>query len=613
MIVTRSLFERVVADLSTEGVRAVDTETTGLRPYQGDKLFSIIIAEHDKSLEQTKAYYFNFLPYDNISEESTLPREWLLKMVSIFDKTSMWFAHNAKFDMHMLSQEGLHIKGLVHCTEAMARVEYNAHNAIKDVGSPYSLAACAHRIGKHKDDAVEEYITKHHLWEWEKVPGKEKPQKRKFFDKVPFEIIHPYGEQDAIATFQLGYWQVDAIKDKSDAQAENKPKLAQVYYNERRLTTTCFKIEKTGVKIDREYCQKASDFEEQRISESKVNFRDITGEDLFDSNKELARIFTKIGEAYPKTEKGNPSFTEDVLETFNTPAAKSLLEYRRASKRANTYFRNYLYFADTKSIIHSGLRQGGTTTGRFSSGDPNLQNVPKRNEEKSEFPVRRAFIPRPGFAFVMLDFDQMEYRLMMEYAGQKDLIDKINSGLDVHTACMELMEMTDRDPAKTLNFMKLYGGGVPKLAAALDIPLEKAHEMSQKYWQALPKVKEFIYGVSNTAKARGFIFNWFGRICYCPNPEWAYALPNHLIQGGCADIMKIAMNKIDDFLEDKKSRMVLQVHDELIFEMHEAEFGLINDIKEILETAYPHKYLKLTTGVEHSFKSWYDKVEGLPA
>lgn len=604
MIVTRENFKTVVEHLSRKGLFSFDTETTGLRPYQGDKLFSLIIA-HDGH-ETPYSYYFNFQHYDGLDENKILPREWLPELKAVFaHPESYWFAHNAKFDMAILANEGIEIVGEVHCTEAQERVVYNAHFGNK----PYSLHSCAQRIGLVKDDAVEEYIKKHKLFELEKIPGKKLPIKKKHFHRVPFEIIHPYGEQDAIVTLKLGIHQLEKILEKSRAQAEGKPQVVRVHENEKKLTKTCYKIEKAGVKIDLEYCKEAIAFEEKKIEEAKKEFREIFGEELIDSNKELARLFTKVGETYPETEKGNPSFTEDVLRTFKSEYAVPLLNFRKHSKRANTYFKNYLHFADAQGVIHSGLRQSGTETGRFSSGDPNLQNVPKRNEDQAEFPVRRAFIPREGFKFVMFDMDQVEYRLMMDYAGQLDIIEKINNGLDVHTATMELMEMTDREPAKTINFMKLYGGGVDKLSESLGITKEKAQDLSNKYWQALPKVKEFIYGVSRTAKVRGYIFNWFGRICHFPDPEFSYAAPNHLIQGGVADIIKIAMNEIDHFLEGKKSRMILQVHDEIVVELHNDELAIVPTIKDIIESAYPAKRLKLTCGVECSDISWFDKKE----
>lgn len=604
MIVTQKLLPEVIHHLSQAGQYGFDTETTGLNAYKGDRLFSAIIAD------SFGTYYFNFQSYDGMDPLFLLPRSAVKDLQIIFNNSdSTWFIHNAKFDMSFLAMEGIEIFGKVHCTQSTARLEYNAHWG----NGPYSLASCVKRIGLEKSNAVDGYIDKHGLWEWEQIPGKKSRSKRRFYNLVPFEIIQPYGEQDAKIVRVLGVHQLKKLEEIDNVSEKNWPRINGLYDNETRLTKTCFKIERVGVQIDRGYCERAVEFETQRYQKASQKFEEICGIPFIDSNKALERAFNRVGIEAGQTLKGNPSFTEDVLSITNHPLATTVLEYREAYKRANTYFRNYLYFSDQQSAIHANIKQAGTETGRFSYGDPNLQNVPKRGEENQEFPVRRALIPREGYFFAMLDYDQMEYRLMVDYAGEKELIEKIKGGLDVHTACAEIMGIQDREQAKTTNFQNLYGGGDQKLSLALDISLGDAKSLRNKYWDALPKVESFIKSVISQAKNRGYIFNWFGRRCYFPKSEFAYAAPNHLIQGGCADIVKIAMNQIDEFLEGKKSRMLIQVHDEILLEIHESEKYLVADIRMIMEEAYPAKHLNLTCSVEHSHKSWFDKIEGLPS
>jgi DNA polymerase-1 len=258
----------------------------------------------------------------------------------------------------------------------------------------------------------------------------------------------------------------------------------------------------------------------------------------------------------------------------------------------------------------------------------------------------------------MIDFDQMEYRLMLDYAGEKQLIELVKSGLDVHEATAQMMSTesrtVSRDEAKTINFMLLYGGGTAKLAMALfptklpekelklvfeainfwsrfdlaakeafnkidpalvehDKPfLRKAAELKELYFEKLPAVKKFIKSVQNVAIERKTLVNWMGRVYQFPVPESAFKAPNYLIQGGCADIVKIAMGRIAERLRGLKSRMVVQVHDEVVFEIHRDELNIVPELKQILESVYPAKYLPLTCGVDHSWVSWSDKVEGLP-
>lgn len=593
MLVTRQNFDAVVEHLLGAAPRAVDCETTGLHPYKESQLFSIIIADSDT------AYYFNFYEYEQMSAEHVLPREYLARLKPIFNNpNSLWFMHNAKFDMAFLYKEGLEVAGIVHCTLAIARVEYNAH-------LKYSLAECAERIGHKKDDAVEEYITKHKLYEMVEVPGKKQKSKNKFFTLVPFDIMQRYGEQDARVTYELGVHQLQSIKDFSNSVPSNKNSPINVMENERQLTKTCFNIERVGVLIDKKYCKEAVVHEKENMEKASKEFEQLTGSKLVNSSKHLAGVFAALGETFPKTEKGNDSFDKNVLTTLKHPAARTVEEYRKAEKRA-AYFYSYLYYADRDGVVHADIKQSGTESGRVSYGNPNFQNVPKRGEDNSLYPVRRAIIPRSGYYFFELDFKAAEYRLMVDYSMEMDLVNKINAGLDVHTACQELMGLSDRDTAKTMNFMKLYGGGAQKLADSLNISLQKAYELSDKYWASLPRVAQFIKTVSHTAKVRGYVMNWFGRVCRFPDPRFSYAAPNHLIQGGCADAVKVAMNKLDLLFSDKKSRMLLQVHDSILFEVHETELSLVTEIKKIMENAYPFKNVPLLCDVSWSNKSWGD-------
>jgi DNA polymerase-1 len=264
------------------------------------------------------------------------------------------------------------------------------------------------------------------------------------------------------------------------------------------------------------------------------------------------------------------------------------------------------------------MRQAGTDTGRFSYSDPNLQNVPK--EESGTWRVRRAFRPTaPEWCLVMIDYAQMEYRLMLDYAGQMDVIRKIlEEGLDVHQATSTSMDV-DRTSAKTLNFMLLYGGGTAKLAAALGISIEKAGQLKHRYFKRLEKIRAFSRNIINKAEGRHFVFNWAGRVCHFPEVQTkkgpdrlAFRAPNHVIQGGCADVVKRAMVRCHEFLRAYSSRMLLQVHDEIVFEVHRSELDIVPELRKIMETAYPHRHLPLTCDVEHSWTSWGDKVKGYP-
>jgi len=221
--------------------------------------------------------------------------------------------------------------------------------------------------------------------------------------------------------------------------------------------------------------------------------------------------------------------------------------------------------------------------------------------------VRRAFIPRYGHTFLMVDYDQMEYKLMLDYAGEMKVIEQVVNGIDVHTACGELMGVP-RTPAKKINFMLLYGGGNAKLAADLGVSVKEATELRRLYFAKLPKVRKLIQGIQAQASKRGYIINWFGRRVLIPRDR-AYFAPNMLIAGGCADVVKLAMVNLFAMLKEHfpHTQMLLQIHDEILFETEFITEGLIYHITKIMESAYKFKYLPLTCSVDYSERSWADK------
>ena len=644
MLVTSQNLQSILKKLEAVKPRAIDTETTGLKPHQGDRLFSIIIAD------ESDEFYFNFQSYPGVKP---LPREVLQKLKKpLATPGNLWFLHNAKFDLAMLRMENIELGGTIHCTEAIGRVEKN--NRIK-----YSLENLAAEIGFEKDEAAMAYIKKHGLYETVTDENGE-AEKKPVFAKVPFEIIVPYGERDARITYALGQEQLKRIT----AHDSHKKPLAPIMHNERALTRVAFEMEWRGIKIDSAYVKEARAFEAKRERDAALEFERMASKALgkpvafVDSRACFKPVFDAVGELYPLTAKGNPSFKAEALEGMKSPLAKMIVDYRDALKRRTTYYENFLYFSDKFGVIHPNIRQAGAKTGRISIADPSLQNLSKRAEKNNStgFLVRRSFIPRPGFFFLMADFDQMEYRLMLDYAREMEVIRAVKGGLDVHQATANLMGV-DRESAKTINFMLLYGGGIAKLAielldTTLDhetllamgrfyiykmqkkmsaperahfakliervpkpafehnlLQLEKAKALLDQYYSALPMVKEFVNGVQNVARDRGHIINWMGRRSYFGPGVPTHKAPNYLIQGGCADVVKKAMNEIEQLLSGKKSRMLLQIHDELLFEIHDSEEHLAEKIKGIMEKAYTPKFLPLTCGLDYSRKSWSDKLE----
>jgi DNA polymerase I-like protein with 3'-5' exonuclease and polymerase domains len=600
MLVTVQDFDTVVKKLTSSGKRGLDTETTGVR--QSDRLFSIIIADADEG------YYFNFNDYDSSVDAScVLPRSYIFRLQQIFSNPdSVWYIHNAKFDLRMLANEGIEILGRVHCSFAAERIIQNNH-------MNYSLDACAARRGWKKDDKVKEFADKNKLYTKVSVPGKRLQIKEYHYEKVDPDLMLSYGLWDGELHRRIGLDQELQVEKLSNIQGF--PSIRPVFENEMRLVKTLFKMEQRGVRVDKPYIANALEWELNKVREAQREFTQHTGEQYESSPKLFKKVFDAVGEPYPKTDKGNPSFAADVLEGMSSPVASIINRIRHHEKKAGTYYSSFLYHAGTGDVIHANARQAGTETGRLSYSDPNLQNVPKEGEpEDFEKPylVRGSFVPREGHFFYSIDYEQQEFRMMLDYAGEKDLIAAIMNGADVHQATADMLGIS-RKFAKTINFGLLYGMGPMKLAAALGISLAEAKGLMTLYFGKLPKVKRFIDQVIRAGEGRGFIFNWYGRRSNIAMRKWAYILPNHLIQGGCADVIKVAMNRIDD--AGFKSPMLLQVHDELLIECPFGAEREVEKIRQIMEKAYtPQNGMYLTTSVEHSFKSWSarDKIKGTP-
>lgn len=594
MLVTPGEFTNVVEKLERVDALAVDCETTGLRPYKGDELFSISFATEDEE------FYFDFL--------ETLPRSLLPGLSGVFArKVGVLIGHNLKFDLHFLIKEGLEINRALWCTQVMARIEYNEH-------LKYGLDDCGERIGIRKDDAVKKYMDENGLWEWEQQPGKKSKKKRYFFHKVPLEIIAPYAEKDARIAFELYRSQCTSFTEMNQANPA-APELYALTMNESKLLRVCVSLEKHGMLIDRKYCEEALSFEKDRASDAARRFKDLTGVELIDSAKVLRSALRPFGVQPGKTPGGRDSFDEASLKPYKEiPAVAAILEHREAQKRANTYFANYLHLADKNDRIHSDLAQAATATGRFANRDPNLQNVGKAADKEAKYPVRRAFIPDAGGWLVSIDFSQMEYRLMLDYAQEMSVIQEVIGGKDLHQAFADIIGV-ERSVAKNINFALLYGAGVQKFADMSGVSFEKAQQLRQQYFRALPNVQKFIRKVIQTAERRGYIWNWMGRRCFFPDPRFAYKAPNYLIQGGSADIAKLALVNCSRLLEEKSagSKLLINVHDEGLFWVPFQEKEIIPELVDTMEKAYPAKLLPMKCSAAFSEKSWGDLEEGMPA
>ena len=380
------------------------------------------------------------------------------------------------------------------------------------------------------------------------------------------------------------------------------PSIFPVYSNEMKLIKVCNSIQKHGVMIDRGYIEAGLNYEYGQIEKARKSFETDTGRTYKNSSKLFAEIFTERKEAFPRTAKGNPSFTAEFLDSSGSATTQLISRIRHHEKRVSTYWTSFLYFAGPDNVLHAYLNQAGTVTGRFSSSNPNLQNLPAEDspdDRNSEFLIRRSFVPRPGYKFYSIDYSQQEFKLMLDYAGEHALIEAINGGKDVHTATADYLGIP-RNHAKTVSFALLYGTGIDKLSRMLGVSTDEARRIKKHYFSQLPNVKKLINNIVKIGENRGYIYNWLGRRYWCSNFDFSYILPNHLIQGGGADIIKKAMTLIHE--EDPESGMCLQVHDELVFEL--PDDSKIPRFVEIMNSVYtPKNGLGMSVNVSVSDKS----------
>lgn len=587
MRVTPENLGEVLEHLAGQKILALDTETTGLS--ETDRPFAFIVAD------AASEYYF---------DERVIPwktPEYRQDFAPLFDSDQrLWILQNAKFDMRMMRSVGFEIGGTVCDIVVLARLVRNDHML-------YSLDAQAKRYGWAKgQDKIKQYIKDHDLFEVRRdFFGVESKHPR--YDKVPLELMEEYACLDSRLTFDL--------------RAKYATQLPQASWpvvdNEARLTKVCFDMERRGLLLNKSYTMKARAYEMEKLSEAKEEYMQLTGVAFVNSAKSFQKW---LGERYslPQTDAGNPSLTDDVLETILesatgdiVQAAKLIQKIRHYDRRINTYYDGYLNAVDSKGIIHPTMWQAGTKTGRFSYSDPNLQNIPKEEKSAAPYVVRGCFMPRPGTVFVSFDYSQMEYRIMAAYANEEAIIKRVMAGEDFHAVAASLFGV-ERTPAKTINFAVLYGAGDEKLARMLGISIQEAKRLKLKYFMALPRVERLIDKIKSTGKARGYVTNWFGRNLYAA-PEHVYALPNHLIQSGGADVVKVAMVRIAEEFPDIP--MVLQVHDQLVFEVRPDQYIFLPRIKEIMEQAFPTMNgMSLKVDVEWSATSLAcrDMKKGLP-
>ena len=573
-LLTQADLTRWIEKLNAAKLIAVDTETDSL-DYMSANLVGISFA-----LENGEAAYLP-LQLDYLDAPKTLEKSTALAAIKpILENPNIRkIGQNIKFDESIFARHGIELQGVEFDTMLLS----------------YTLNS----TGRHNMDDLAKHYLGHETIAFESIAGKGKGQLT--FNQIPLEQATEYAAEDADVTMKLqqALW----------LKLQEEPTLVELYKTmELPLLHVLSRMERTGVLIDSDALFIQSNEIATRLTALEEQAYALAGQPFnLASTKQLQEIlFDKLGlPVLQKTPKGAPSTNEEVLEelAYSHELPKILVEHRGLSKLKSTYTDKLPQMVNSQTgRVHTSYHQAVTATGRLSSSDPNLQNIPIRNEEGRR--IRQAFIAREGYSIVAADYSQIELRIMAHLSSDQGLINAFSQGKDIHRSTaaeifgVSLDEVTSeqRRNAKAINFGLIYGMSAFGLSRQLGISRPDAQKYMDLYFQRYPGVQQFMTDIREKAKAQGYVETLFGRRLYLPDINSSNAMRrkgaervaiNAPMQGTAADIIKRAMIKLDELIRhDPDIEMIMQVHDELVFEVRSEKVAFYSElIKTQMESA----------------------------
>ncbi|MFQ2506180.1 DNA polymerase I [Aeromonas caviae] len=576
-ILDEAEFDEWLARLQAAPLFAFDTETTSL-DYMEARVVGVSFA-----IEPGKAAYVPF-GHDYLGAPVQLTEAVVLGKLKplLEDPTRLKVGQNLKYDRNVLLNHGIELQGIAYDTMLES----------------YVLNSTASR---HDMDSLARRYLNAETISFEDIAGK--GVKQLTFNQIELEQAAPYAAEDADITLRLH----QTLWGKLSAE----PGLAKVFSEiELPLLPVLARMERLGTTIEPKLLHQQSQEIEVRLAELEKQAHELAGQEFnLSSPKQLGEIlFTKLGlPIIKKTPKGAPSTAEEVLaelaETYELP--QLLMEHRGLAKLKSTYTDKLpLMIKPQTGRVHTSYHQAVAATGRLSSTDPNLQNIPVRNEQGRR--IRQAFIPCAGYKLVAADYSQIELRIMAHLSGDKGLLTAFAEGKDIHKAtaaevfgvALDAVTSDMRRSAKAINFGLIYGMSAFGLAKQLGIGRAEAQKYMDLYFERYPGVLEYMERTRQQADAQGYVETLFGRRLYLPDIKSRNAglrkaaeraAINAPMQGTAADIIKRAMINVDGWIrgiEDESIRMLMQVHDELVFEIREEKLEeYIALIKEKMSAA----------------------------
>ena len=601
MIVTPDTFTDTINSLPTSPMWIMDVETNGFNPYDMHQICGIGLAD----LDSEHAYYF---PFRHQSDEPNLSQDQLKQLVEFINNTCKTVVgYNVKFDAKFLHNEGINIDAM-NLLDVLVMVRMTEPTTMNRL----SLT----------DTLIRTYGEEAGAYDLETKKVLKKNKWFRDFSLAPPSVLGPYCIDDVKWTRKL-------YKDRFRKLVTSNQ--IELFHFQTKLTKTLYMMERRGVVIDNKYAAQAYDKTLARIDILKNRIYELVGHEFnISSTKQLGETFNAMGIHSPlRTAKGAEAWNEEALVRLNSPLAGLIRQYRALEKIRSTYIEPYL----DMPVLHTSFNNWGTVTGRLSSSSPNLQNIPRdtvyiedrqlsesdkadvrdrvaaivsskggnANTELTDdvldtwsflggdkfnandgrqIAIRNLFIPRDDYKMIAYDYSQMEVRVFMSYVNNEEMNELMKQDdVDFHGEAAKIaFNVTEDDEqfkffrqlAKSITFGVIYGIGKDKLALQLNTTPDEAAQYKNTYLENMKGSRKFFNAVIKKIKADGRVRNKYGRVYRVPS-EFGYKGVNYLIQGTSADIMSERMVAVAEYLKDKKSNLLLQVHDEIICEVHKDE------------------------------------------
>ena len=608
----QNTFNEVLPTLNNHTV-VVDVETNGFDSYGINQICGIGVG----FVDNLDSYYF---PFRHQQVGNNLPSECLDALIEWLNQSKHLVGYNIKFDLRFLEKEGLLVEDKT-LIDVLTMVRLTEPSTVKDLDLTNTIKR-SYGESHASYDLETKKVLRSNKW-------------NKDFSLAPIDVLGPYCEKDVLYTAKLFNDRLEVIK---------KSKQVDVLKSQMELTKVLYAMEGRGIKIDNNYVHETMLKLEKRKDEIKKRVLNLAGKEFnLNSTQQLGEILNERGIISPeKTAKGQQSWNEAALVQINDPIAGYVRQYRALEKLRSTYLEPF----SVKSELHTTFCNWGTLTGRLSSRNPNLQNIPRNHfnlvdkqlsetdkqelkgrinatlaakgqtsrveglsdevlntwtfvgdesfdkSQEGQIAIRNLFVPRDDYKLVSFDYSQMEVRVFLSYLQNEEVNQMLTkSNVDFHGEAAKLaFNVTEddetfkmfRQTAKSITFGTIYGIGNQKLGIQLGVSAQEAAAYKKKYFDGIKGSREFFNAVVRKVELLGQIKNKYGRVYQIPK-NLGYKGINYLVQGTSADILNERMIQVHKLLGNFKSNLLLQVHDEIICEIHKDEMETLpNLIRDVL-------------------------------